>query len=193
LRGGLVLLTIAVVGCYARVQTIAPPSRAQNLDRALANATRFLTERQSADGTWRSEVYGTFRQGDALTPLVLDALQSLPPDPERTTSIRKGLDYLTSLEPRAELNYPTYTAALAVVVLGRSEVPEHRRARDGWLSFRAPGNCPRNWGGEPTTPRSAAGASASHRRAGRARALRTSQHLHDRLLRGSPAFGRRST
>jgi hypothetical protein len=135
LRVGLTLLILSAVGCFSRTQPIPPPARTQNLDRALANATRFLVDRQSDDGAWRSDVYGTFRHGDALTPLVLDALQSLPPDPERTSSIRKGLHFLGSQEPRPELNYPTYTAALTVIVLGRSEVPEHRRARDAWLSF----------------------------------------------------------
>ncbi len=37
-------------------------------------ATAWLIDRQSPDGAWRSDTYGAFREGRALTPVVLRAL-----------------------------------------------------------------------------------------------------------------------
>jgi hypothetical protein len=103
---------------------------------------RFLLDRQSPDGAWRSDLYGQFKDGTALTPLVLQALLALPPDAERDAALHKGAAYLANLigENRAtgaplSLPYPVYTAAGAVEVLSRWEPERHRRARDGWLAF----------------------------------------------------------
>lgn len=41
---------------------------------ARSRAILWLTSRQSEDGAWRSETYGAFRDGRALTPVVLRAL-----------------------------------------------------------------------------------------------------------------------
>jgi hypothetical protein len=53
---------------------LALPDYAAPLRSALA----FLAARQSRDGAWRSDHYGAFRDGDALTPLVLWAVQTAP-------------------------------------------------------------------------------------------------------------------
>src|SRR5262245_42770070 len=55
-----------------------PPPRPQALrsgDEALAAGVEYLLKQQSEDGAWRSDVYATFKDGTALTPLVVAALQ----------------------------------------------------------------------------------------------------------------------
>ncbi len=42
--------------------------------KPVERATRFLLDRQQDDGSWRSSVYGAFKDGRALTPLVTLAL-----------------------------------------------------------------------------------------------------------------------
>src|SRR5262249_58286157 len=49
-------------------------------DIAQKKASGWLASIQSHDGAWRSHVYGTFKDGTALTPLALHAL--LLPDPK---------------------------------------------------------------------------------------------------------------
>ena len=141
------LFVLVPAGCVP-AQPLAPTealpevvrieSRDERLDRARALAARFLIDRQAPDGAWRSDVYGSFKDGDALTPLVLEALQTVPSADESNAS-RKGLDYLTGLtrpgNPQAGLNYPVYTAALGASVLGKSPLPEHQKGRDIWLAF----------------------------------------------------------
>lgn len=46
----------------------------QRIDCSLQRAERFLMNAQSQDGTWRSQVYGSLRDGIALTPHVLSGL-----------------------------------------------------------------------------------------------------------------------
>ena len=98
---------------------------------------------QSSDGGWRSDVYGPFKDGPSLTPLVLPALPAACP-PARTleTGCRKGAAYLArwssptgpSNRARRDLSYPVYTSAGAVQVLSQPESP-HRKARDAWLAY----------------------------------------------------------
>ena len=66
------------------------------LDRALAGAARFLLGCQAADGAWHSDVYGPFKEGPSLTPLVLRTLLSLPAGKDTETSYRKGAAYLAA-------------------------------------------------------------------------------------------------
>jgi squalene-hopene/tetraprenyl-beta-curcumene cyclase len=113
---------------------------AEAIDRALARAAVYLKALQSADGAWRSDVYGVFRTGDPLTPLVLNALHAAH---GREDGLRRGAAYLAALaRPNGTidagplgLRYPTYTAALTVLGLARPCHAEHRAARDTWLSF----------------------------------------------------------
>jgi squalene-hopene/tetraprenyl-beta-curcumene cyclase len=135
----LAVASLALAGCGGPAP--APtPAEVDRVGRALDSAGRFLTSHQSADGAWRSDVYGNFQKGDALTPLVLEALARIDPGGE---SFRKGSDYLARLVPEAgkldadavELDYPVYTAAGAVVVLSRPENGRHRRAREAWLAY----------------------------------------------------------
>jgi hypothetical protein len=91
-------------------------SPTERIVAALASARRFLAERQSPDGAWRSKKYGAFRGGDALTPLVLWALRG-----EAVTTGLRWLEALTATqatraEPWADLRYPLFTASYAAQV-----------------------------------------------------------------------------
>lgn len=113
------------------------------IDGALASGRRFLLDKQGDDGAWRSEVYGPFKDGGSLTPLVLRALFGLPSrEPSETARIDRGIAYLMRMvQPdgsidagRDGLAYPVYTVSNAVVVLSRSSDPKHLAARNVWLA-----------------------------------------------------------
>ena len=114
------------------------------IDASLANAGRFLLDQQSADGAWRSRVYGAFRDGPTLTPYVMSCLFYLPQaGPEAAAAYRRGVDYLVGfvddgrlvVGPR-ELLFPVYTAASAsrVVVL-QERSPRNLAAQQAWLAY----------------------------------------------------------
>src|SRR5207249_6837762 len=98
---------------------------------------------QGQRGDWCSDVYGSFKAGDALTPLVLEALLAVKPTPRLREQCRRGADFLAELVHSGEgtgagphgLTYPAYTAALAVIVLSRADSPNHRAARNAWLNY----------------------------------------------------------
>jgi squalene-hopene/tetraprenyl-beta-curcumene cyclase len=110
---------------------------------ALTRAARYLIEHQDADGAWRSDTYGVFKDGPSLTPLVLDTLLNLPSSKESEEACRKAATYLAKLvrpdgtidEGPIGLSYPVYTAVFAVCALSRPAMAEFRPARDAWLRF----------------------------------------------------------
>jgi hypothetical protein len=114
----------------------------ERIDRGLGAAARFLTACQAPDGAWRSDTYGTFKGGDALTPLVLRALGAVG-GVDVPSAVRRGAAYLAGMVRRDGgidagpygLSYPTYTAALTVQVLDRPGGVEHSRQRAAWLDF----------------------------------------------------------
>jgi len=138
--------TAWLAGCGSRsgVQSDPPePSRVDRLNNALSSAARFLIAEQSPDGGFYSDVYGPFKEGPALTPLVLRTLQALPVSKKGPACARKGAAYLASLVkedgtidpgPRG-INYPVYTSAGAVQVLSQPANAPHRKARDAWLLY----------------------------------------------------------
>ena len=110
-------LSLAAAGC-------APPGDAltRRIDAALARAGRFLTARQSPDGTWRSDTYGAFKTGPALTSHVMSSLFFIPQaGPDARQAFDRGVGYLVSfVGPDGRLNvaerellYPAFDAASA--------------------------------------------------------------------------------
>jgi squalene-hopene/tetraprenyl-beta-curcumene cyclase len=137
----LLFLAACAAGCPRAAPPGPPrPGLTGRIDRAAAAGVRFLLARQSPDGAWRSDVYGQFKAGDALTPLVLDALLALDRDAPLDGPRRRGSAWLAALAPggapadRDPLIYPSYTAALAVRVLNDPRNAGHARARDAWRS-----------------------------------------------------------
>src|SRR5205823_1093275 len=93
---GAAALTLA--GCRDQTPAISRPATLQprvlDYREPLAKAATFLAAKQSADGAWRSDLVGTFKDGTALTPLVLLAL--LHADP-KSPSIPKAASWLAGM------------------------------------------------------------------------------------------------
>jgi hypothetical protein len=141
---------LIIPGC-AKVHS-GPPQNSEAVsqegrwDGALAAGARFLSDHQDADGAWRSDTYGVFKDGPSLTPLVLETLLGLPSTEQTKTACRKGARYLAGLvradgtidEGPRGLSYPVYTAAYSVRALSQpriSELGDFRHARDAWLRY----------------------------------------------------------
>jgi squalene-hopene/tetraprenyl-beta-curcumene cyclase len=132
-------------GCDTRERAGEPPaaSKVERIDPALTAAASFLLARQSADGAWRSDVYGPFKDGASLTPIVLQALRAAPASRERDAACRRGTAYLAAfLQPDGSIeagphgfSYHVYTAAGAVALLSGPDQAQHRKARDAWLAY----------------------------------------------------------
>jgi squalene-hopene/tetraprenyl-beta-curcumene cyclase len=127
-----------------------PPPRAvptRSVARALARGVDYLLARQSPDGAWRSDVYATFKDGTALTPLVISALQQARDAGEHgeaiETAITKGLAWLTTfnksdgvVDPGPDgFDYPVYTAALAIKCLSHPTGKDFAKHRAGWVKY----------------------------------------------------------
>lgn len=124
-------------------------STQEHLDGALAAASRFLIDNQDADGAWRSDTYGVFKDGPSLSPLVLETLLGLPRTKKLDVACGKGAAYLARLvrtdgtidEGPRGLAYPVYTAVFSALALSRPQMAElgdpgnFRHARDAWLRF----------------------------------------------------------
>jgi hypothetical protein len=101
---------------------------------SLRAALRFLEGEQSSDGSWRSDHYGAFREGDALTPVVLWAAQNAKNGLEFEACFTRGLRWLERLtdsqhpigETANDLRYPLFTASYAAQVF--SEAGDAKRA-----------------------------------------------------------------
>lgn len=130
----LFLLAGAVAGVPA-----PPRSPADGLTRGV----RFLLTQQSPDGGWRSDVYAQFKDGTALTPLVLTALQDAGPFADTAAERKKASAWVAKFtrpdgtidEGPDGLPYPVYTAALSVIALSHPECREHLTARGAWLKY----------------------------------------------------------
>jgi len=114
----------------------------ERIDAGLATGTRFLAERQAADGAWRSEIYGPFRDGPSLTSLIGATLVELEEESGGREALEKAVTYLAqmvSADGRVRagadgITYPVYTAAGAVIVLSRINGRVNAVARDAWLT-----------------------------------------------------------
>src|SRR5262245_55846698 len=124
----------------------APPPPAgvpleQKFARALARGVEFLLRHQSDDGAVRSDTYGTFKDGTALTPLALNSLQEAD-FPDVAARQKSGRFLARMVRPDGSidegsigLDFPAYTAALSVQALSREDPAEFRKPRDAWLHF----------------------------------------------------------
>jgi hypothetical protein len=77
---------------------------APSLD-ARRKALRYLVDQQSADGSWKSRVYGGFQTGAALTPLVTRALAPHEPD-----AAEAGVGWLLEHREESLAAYPVHNA-----------------------------------------------------------------------------------
>jgi squalene-hopene/tetraprenyl-beta-curcumene cyclase len=149
-----------LAGCGLRPVTTDPPepSRVERIDQALSAATRFLLGSQSTDGGWHSDVYGPFKEGPSLTPLVLRTLLALPAGQDLEDRYRKGAAYLAAqvrddgtIEAGPNgMAYPVYTSAGAVQVLSQPCNARHRQARDAWLAYLRQRQLTEDLGWQPT-------------------------------------------
>jgi len=117
-----------IVGCHGRRE-----SPAVAIDRAIAAATRALIAAQAPDGAWRSETYGAFKDGLALTPTVLKAVVFAPDVKGSEPARRRGAATLVGVETLGR-PFPVYSAAEAAIVLTRVEVAGGGPARAAWLA-----------------------------------------------------------
>ena len=137
----LAVFTTILAGCEPRQQ---PPAELRTrIDEANMAAVRFLLSKQSADGAWRSETYGTMTDGITLTGPVMKALMFGPPGTETTAAIDRAAKYLCSWvsedgsiqrDDRVP-DFPVYSASLAVIALSRLPADEPLDARDAWLAL----------------------------------------------------------
>ena len=135
-----VFSALALGGCQSAEQALVA-----RIDAALAKSGRYLVERQSPDGAWRSDVYGLMKDGPSLTPYVMSALYFMPQaGPKSADSYRKGVDYLAGFVgpdgklkvAEKELLFPTYTAAMASrMVRLMDPTPRNLAAQQAYLAY----------------------------------------------------------
>jgi hypothetical protein len=114
---------------------------------ALAHGVNYLLSKQSGDGAWRSDVYATFKDGTALTPFAVVALQEAHDAGVRTPAIEaaiaKGVAWIARLsrkdgtiDPGPDgLDYPLYTSTLAIKAYSHPTAHNFLLARDGWVKY----------------------------------------------------------
>jgi hypothetical protein len=117
---------LRVLGCGSLAGAFVSNSTACGISPfpALLRGAEFLAKAQGSDGAWRSTRYGFFRDGDALTPLILLVLDSGPQRVWRSDAIERGTHWLRRLtdrlagvpEPWLQLRYPLFTASYAARV-----------------------------------------------------------------------------
>jgi hypothetical protein len=131
-------LRLAVVAPWALRHVVAGGGTGTLPDPRSA-AVAWLLKQQSGDGAWRSETYGAFRDGRALTPVVLRALAGEKP---ADAACRNACKWL--LENRATLfeEYPVHLASAILessvhllVLKPLAELATHRL-----LELQCPGN-----------------------------------------------------
>jgi squalene-hopene/tetraprenyl-beta-curcumene cyclase len=122
------------------------PPLETRIDAALARGVDFLLAQQRPDGSWRSETYGTLKDGWALTASLAKALVFAPETPAIAAARERALAFLASAARddgtidtgESGLPYPVYTAALAVIAFTRADsgrAPRYAGARDAWLAL----------------------------------------------------------
>src|SRR5262249_44351491 len=120
-------------GCEAKKKTLA-----ERIDAAVARGAAFLESKQGPDGAIRSPVYAYFKDGYALTPLALAALFARP---EESPAYARGVDFIATMIQGGKLRddvdaprYPTYSMAIAILVLNRPGNERQRSVRDALVA-----------------------------------------------------------
>lgn len=114
-----------------------PQTQSGGVQEAIEKGLNYLVSKQNEDGAWRSEVYGSLKDGPSLTPMVLKCLTF---GSGLNAEVReKAAGYLRSMIPDGEapfprLELPVSTAALAVIALSRSPGEENQQAAAAWAS-----------------------------------------------------------
>jgi hypothetical protein len=138
------LLLLALLGCSVAAPTPSPTTApvAPSASKGLAGGVKYLVAHQSEDGSWRSDVYATFKDGTALTPLVLCSLLDAGGDESREARKKAAAWLAKKAKPDGTIDegpdglpYPVYTAACGVIALSHEENQEHVKARDAWLKY----------------------------------------------------------
>ncbi|HSQ56128.1 MAG TPA: hypothetical protein VLM40_10340, partial [Gemmata sp.] len=130
---------------------ILPPPRVVGTNSPSLNpvtiGVAYLLNQQFPDGSWHSDVYAAFKDGTALTPLVLcallDAADAGIDSPTNAQSRKKAVAWLAkfvkpdgSIDPGPDgFEYSIYNAALTLKALSHKENAEHSKTRDAWAKF----------------------------------------------------------
>jgi squalene-hopene/tetraprenyl-beta-curcumene cyclase len=122
-----------------------------------AAAVAYLVKHQSPDGAWRSDVYAAFKDGTALTPLVLGALQDADAAPAARSRAVAFLDTFVTpagdvREPDGGFDYPVYTAALALKALCHADGAGRAAAKAAWTKYLLDRQLTRDLGWSPDDP-----------------------------------------
>jgi squalene-hopene/tetraprenyl-beta-curcumene cyclase len=107
----------------------------ERIHASISRAVKYLIQRQSSDGAWRSEIYGPFKDGPSLTSLIAATFASLESMLDVEPATFKAAKYLATQIDNGpnNLTYPAYTAAGAVIALNqRSEFASQQKA---WLNY----------------------------------------------------------
>lgn len=136
------------------------PQLIRSIDAAVERGTQFLIDQQDHDGAWRAKSYPAFKQGDALTPLVLSTLLPLPLDTRSAKACEHGLDYLAVLGKQTfarpdgvrELAFPSYTAALTTLALHQWRRAADDELRAAWTKYLSELQLTEATGWQPSDP-----------------------------------------
>jgi hypothetical protein len=128
--------------------SIPPPREVKVRARmeSLALGVEYLLSQQSKDGAWYSDVYATFKDGTALTPLALIALQEAHDagirNPALETAIKNGCKFLaaftkdgTVAPPTDGFDYSIYTASLTLKAFSHATAKDFAKHRDEWVKY----------------------------------------------------------
>jgi squalene-hopene/tetraprenyl-beta-curcumene cyclase len=132
-------LSTAVLPLALRLSLANEQTLSNSIAHSLTAANNFLTKHQLPDGSWRSQIYGPFKDGQSLTSLIAATLAPLHHRTDCQPAWSRATNYLAAVAPteqattNPELTYPAYTAAGAILAMANHS--EFNTARDNWLHY----------------------------------------------------------
>jgi hypothetical protein len=149
------MITILVAGCAKPPEAVQPLS--DRIDASIDRGVAYLISRRDADGLWRSDVYGSFKDPSVLTPFELNALETVKPIAVKD---QRGLNYLVAMTrsddsinaSEQRLSYPIYTAAFTVGLLSKSHHDFQSKARTAWTNELIGRQLDEKLGWQPSDP-----------------------------------------